>query len=166
MVAYAGTTTLISDQYNDADFELDLERELLQCAMEDGALSEEAGVRTRRSGDFLASEATNTGEQGMPAPFQGNALTHIQGNHRKGMVCADRTKWLCPGHLRAAGEQDLLSCTFARYHLRVSGGRVGAVAAWQEGTGLNLSLACLEVFGRCDWWLPAVVPLWIRNLKN
>jgi hypothetical protein len=31
----------------------------------------------------------------MPVPFQGHPLTHMQGKHRKCMVCGDRTKWLC-----------------------------------------------------------------------
>jgi hypothetical protein len=38
---------LSSEQYNHADFEADLERELLQCALEDGPVSEEAGLRAR-----------------------------------------------------------------------------------------------------------------------
>jgi hypothetical protein len=58
---YAHHHNLSSEQYGYADFKVDLERELLQCAPEDGAVSEEAGVRTRRSGDGVASGATYTG---------------------------------------------------------------------------------------------------------
>jgi hypothetical protein len=62
----------------------------LQCALEDGAVREKAGVRTHCSGDGVA-----LGEQSMPAPFQGHALSHVQGKHRKCMVRGDRTKWFC-----------------------------------------------------------------------
>jgi hypothetical protein len=33
------------------------------------------------------------------------------------------------------------------------------VATWQEGMGLNISLACLEVFERCYERLLSVLPL-------
>jgi hypothetical protein len=74
---------------------MDLEQELLQCALEDGAVREEAGVHTWRSGDGVASGATHTGDSSTPAPFQDHTLSHVQGKHRKCMVSGDRTKWFC-----------------------------------------------------------------------
>jgi hypothetical protein len=67
---------LSSEQHQHADFKVDLERELLQCALEDGAVSEEAGVHTRRSGDGVASGATYTRSQ-HACPIPGaRSLTH------------------------------------------------------------------------------------------
>jgi hypothetical protein len=86
---------LSSEQYNQANLKFDLEGELLQCALEDGAVSAEARVCTRRGGDGMASGATHTGEQSVPASFQGHARTHVQGKHHKCMACGDRTKWFC-----------------------------------------------------------------------
>jgi hypothetical protein len=74
--------------------------------------------------------------------------------------------WLWPDHLKDAVEQNLSSLAFARYNLRESGEWGCAEASWQEGTFLNMALACLEVFGRCDERLLSVLPLWICNLKS
>jgi hypothetical protein len=131
---------------------MDLEQELLQCALEDGAVSEEDGVRTWRSGDGVASGATHTGEEhAFPTPGPHPLRRPRQAPQMHGEWGQDKlVLWLWPGRLKDAVEQNLSSLAFARYNLRESGEWGCAVASWQEGTFLNMSLACLEVFGRCD----------------
>jgi hypothetical protein len=49
--------------------------------------------------------------------------------------------WLWQSHLWDAGKHNWLSCGDAQCYLGESDEMDCAVAAWQEGTGLNMSLA-------------------------
>jgi hypothetical protein len=195
---------LSSEQYNHAKF--DLEGELLQCALEDGAVSAEAGVCTRR-GDGMDSGATHTGEQSVPASFQGVrslavlacecSETCIMGMHvfnqddlisiaqfdldQHQNISSPQTECnsllsLCPyiKHRGTPAHMSKVSTTNAwcvgtgqSGFVVVAGPFVGrsgrelvilgkckvssrgiwgggcAVATWQEGMGLSISLACL-----------------------
>jgi hypothetical protein len=85
---------LTTERYNHADFEVDLERALLQRAQQlSGDSGEEAVVRTRLSRDRVATGDATL--KRMATVFQGHMLQRDETKNRKWMIRRTKTKVIC-----------------------------------------------------------------------
>jgi hypothetical protein len=125
---------LSSEQYNHADFKVDLGRELLQWGQDDDTVNEEAGVHTRSSAGSVASGASaERSGQSMPATFHGHALAHKQDKHRLCMVCATRTKWFCECGRAICGTPGNRTCWAWHLDEVLAGTVEEGDVQWQQG---------------------------------
>jgi hypothetical protein len=119
-----------------------LEGELLQCAMEDGALSEEAGVRTRRSGDFLLQRPQTQGSKAC-LPHSRGTPSHISKVITPNAWCVRTGQSGCVQAI--CGLQGNKTCYPSHLHDIISGFLEERTVQWPRGKKARVCISRLLV---------------------
>jgi hypothetical protein len=136
---YARHHKLTSDQYSHAEFEIDLEKELLKRAHENAVdVEEEARVSTRRSRESDSGVATGDPKairSSMPdsCRFKGHALVRDSNINRLCMMCGSRTKTVCGCGQAICGAVAGVNCRALHLDAVVSGAVDEQHLRWPRG---------------------------------